>query len=260
MHAVLYIDEGEPGRFEPHDEDRPLEIAGQPTAVPFQVALPPDVYVLDQPVIDGTVEIERVISYGPGWAVVYRDEEGAVGTIIGWALLENGVNEQVVVPVVETAVTSVLYVMLHQDTGDPGEFGFPRSDPQILFQDRLPDPFAFNTTSGNYPVARDQQLSVSNTVTVSLAVVDTNAWVVVYNDAAGEPGEIIGRSWVPAGVNREIEVTIDPELTTTTLHVLLHLDAGTPQRFDFPDGIDIPLQRNRQLIRVPFLLFSDALN
>jgi hypothetical protein len=260
LHAVLYADGGESGRFEPLEADRPLVVAGQPIITPFQVFLPPDMFILDQPVVDGTIVIERVISYGPGWAVVYRQEDEGVGTIIGSAFLEDGLNERVVVPVVASVATPVLYVFLHEDTGQPGEFGFPQSDPRVLYQGRVPNPFTFRINGGNYLVTRDQPLSASSTITVPLVVTDRDTWVVVYNDAAGEPGEIIGRSWVPAGVIRDTVVTIDPDLTTITLHVVLHVDGGTRQSFDFPDGPDVLLRRNGIAIRAPFLLFSGRSN
>ena len=87
-----------------------------------------------------------------------------------------------------------------------------------------------------------------------LVVVDEDAWVVVRADEEGELGEILGRRWVPAGLNREIAVTLNQNLVTPTLHVVLHLDAGTSRAFDFLEGLDVPFQRNRSIIRVPFTL------
>jgi hypothetical protein len=49
-------------------------------------------------------------------------------------------------------------------------------------------------------------------------------------------------------------VEIDPDLTTIILYVVLHIDTGPSQQFDFPDGVDTPLQRNRSIIQVPFSL------
>jgi hypothetical protein len=62
---------------------------------------------------------------------------------------------------------------------------------------------------------------------------------------------------VPAGLHRDVVIEIDPDLTTITLCVVLHLDIGESQVFDFPDGVDIPLQRNRSFIQVPFSLSSN---
>lgn len=254
LHAALYQDTGEPEQFEFPEADPMAMVNDQPVISSFQVFLPPDVFVLDQPVVDGTVIVERVISYGPGWLVVYYDEGGAAGRIIGWAPLVDGLNEQIVVPVVESAVTELLHIIIHQDTEAIGEFEFPQADPPLRYDGRIPNPFTFRTDAGNYLITRDQPLSVSNTVTVSLAVVNVNAWVVIYNDAAGEPGEVIGTVWIPAGVNREIVVAIDPEQTTPVLHVVLHQDVGAAQEFELEGGVDLPLQRNRSVITAPLTL------
>ena len=63
--------------------------------------------------------------------------------------------------VVESAVTPLLHVMLHQDLETVGEFGFPRTDPPVVYRERVPNPVTFRTDSGNYLVARDQPLSAS---------------------------------------------------------------------------------------------------
>ncbi len=254
LHAVLYVDEGQAGQFEESDINRPIMLDGEPVAAAFEVILPPDIYVLDQPVVGGDIVIERVISYESNWLVIYnQNEEETLGNIIGWSLLETGINAQVIVTVTEAAVTPILYAMLHEDLEDIGEFEFPRTDPVVIYEDGI-HPYTFRTDTGNYLITRDQPLSSSNVITVPLAVVDEDAWVVVRADEEGELGEILGRRWIQSGLNREIAVTLDPDLVTPTLHVVLHLDAGTSRIFDFPEGLDVPFQRNRTVIRAPFTL------
>jgi hypothetical protein len=254
LYAALYEDSGEAEVFEVPTADRPITVNNEPVVVPFQVLLPPDVFVLNQPVIEGTIVVDRAVSQGPGWLVVYRDEEEALGNIIGWASLADGVNEQIVVSVLASAVTPVLHIIVHHDGATEGEFDFPGDDSPMRFQGRIPNPYTFRTDSGNYLIMRDQPLSAANTITVSLVVVDVDTWVAVRSDAAGVPGEVIGRVWLPAGVHRDVIVEIDPDLTTIILYVVLHIDTGPSQQFDFPDGVDTPLQRNRSIIQVPFSL------
>jgi hypothetical protein len=258
VHAILYEDAGEVDVFEVPDVDTAVEVDGAALASSFQLRMPPDIFAIDQPVVTGEVVVERVISYGPGWLVVFFDEEGELGLIIGEARLEDGVNELVTVPVIETAVTPQLHLMIHQDLEPLGEFDFPASDPPVLYEERLPSPVTIRTDEGNYLISRDQALAEDGTLIVPLVVVDVDAWVVMYADLEGEPGEIIGTTWAPAGINRDVAVEVDPELVTDTMHVILHLDAGTTQEFDFPDGLDIPLQRNRSIINAPFTLRTDV--
>jgi len=258
LHAILYNDAGDRNVFEAPEIDPPIIIDGESIATSFEAVYPPDIYVLNQPATGGEVIIERVISYGPGWLVIYnQNEEAALGNIIGSTLLNPGINSQVTVSVTESAVTPVLYAMLHEDVEELGEFGFPATDPVILFEDSI-QPFDFRTDAGNYVMIRDQPLSARNTITISLAVVEEDAWAVIYNNNGGQPGEILGRRWLPAGINRDIEVTVDGEATTPEMFVVLHQDGGQTRIFDYPDGLDGPFQRGLSIIQAPFKLTGNG--
>jgi hypothetical protein len=256
LHVALYRDTGRPGRFDFPEADPPVLVRNSPVTSSFHVTLPPDIFILDQPVVNGQVVIERVISNGPGWVVIQFDEEGQPGLIIGWAHLEDGLNEQVVVPVREEAVTPTMFAYLHEDTGLIGEFEYPAADNPIRFEGRAPDLVSFNTQPGNYLMTQDQVLA-GDTITIPLVVADTNLWVVVYADNNGELAGIIGRTWVPAGVNRQVVVQIDTNRATDTVQAVLHIDAATPEQFDYPNGDDVPLFRNRRLLAAPFALLEE---
>lgn len=254
LHAVLYEDDGQEDVFEGPEVDVPVQIDGQPVSASFLVTLPPDIFVLDQPVVDGEIVVERVISYGPGWIVLYHDDEGGLGNIIGWAPLEDGINEEITFPVVESAVTPLLHLMIHQDLEEIGEFEFPRTDPPVLYRDRVPNPVTFRTDSGNYMITTDQTLSASNAITLPLVVVDHDAFAVIRVNDDGQPGEIWGLNWVPGGVNRDVKIELADRLESDILYAELYLDAVSDRRFDYPDGLDIVMQRNRAPIRAWFNL------
>ena len=256
LHAVLYEDAGEKNVFEDPEVDVPVQVDGRPIAGRFTVTMPPDIFVLDQPVVDGEIVVERVISYGPGWIVLYHDDEGNLGNIIGWAPLEDGINQDIRFPIVESAVTPIMHVMIHQDLEEVGEFDFPRSDPPVTYRERVPNPVSFRTDGGNYLIVRDQALSAGSVITVPLVVVDQDAFVVVRADENDQPADIVGASWLPAGINRDVQVELDPDQVTSTLYAELFLDANSDQELDYPDGLDIPMQRNRAIIRAPFALLS----
>lgn len=260
LYAALYADEGEPLHFDYQAEDEPLMVEGETVAVEFAVTYPPDIFVLDQPLVDGMFEVERVISNGPGWLVAYFDDDGAPGLIIGSAPLEDGLNERVKVEVLESAVTNVLHLRLHEDTVPGDEFDFPRVDQPVFYEGRLPSTVSFGLTPGNYLIVKDQRLPTSSTasavLTVDLVVVNVPTWVAIEADEAGERGEVLGFTAVPPGVNHDIAISIDPTLANETLYVTLYLNAGEPDEFD-PDGADVPLQRNRSPISVPFFLLEE---
>jgi hypothetical protein len=255
LHAMLHHDNGRALRFDYPGDDLPVLLAGQPVIASFQATYPPDLLVLDQPVVDGRITVERVISNGPGWLVVYQDAEGNPGLIIGAAALADGLNEQVTVTLPPTSVTEQLFIFLHEDTEPGGGFNFPAADPQITYQGRIPNPFTFRTNPGSYVVTRDQALGGEGETAVVLpyVVADTPVWAVIYTDDDGELGDIVGQTWLPPGITRNVSVSLDPDRLTDTLHAVLHLDSGALEEFE-PAGPDVPLQRNRALIRAPFTI------
>jgi hypothetical protein len=259
LYAMLHEDNGRPQRFDFPEDDLPVLVAGEPVVAPFSVTYPPNLLVFDQPVIDNQIVVDRVISNGPGWLAVYADEEGSPGFIIGNAPLADGLNEMVFVDLLGSEVTDQLFIFLHEDTEPGNAFDFPVADPQIMYQGRIPNPFHFRTDPGNYLGSRDQAVETAGdetAVSIPFAVTEVDAWAVVYTDDGGELGEIIGRTWLPAGVNRDVLVTIDPEQMTDTLYAVLHWDAGTAQKFE-PGGADVPFKRNLRIIQSPFSIIQE---
>jgi hypothetical protein len=177
LYAVLYEDSGETGQLELENGDRPIMINGEPVTASFQATYPPNILVYDQPVVEGAILVERVISNGPGWLAVYYDEEGQPGLIIGSALLEDGLNENVSVNVIESAVTPQLHLRLHEDLepGDP--FGFPAEDPVVLYNNRLPPATALRTDAGAHIMVDNQPAPDDERVTVRRVITPIDTWV-----------------------------------------------------------------------------------
>ena len=258
LHAVLHEDDGEIGLLEFPDGDQPLLFNGQPVVAAFAAHYPPDILVYDQPFIDGSIVVERVISEGPGWLAIYSDQDGQPGLIIGFAALEDGVNEAVRIDLIESAVTLQLYARLHQDTTPGDEFDFPGNDPVVRYEDRMPQATAFRTDLGAAVVVRDQTLA-DDSVVVSMVVVPVNAWVAVHAAADdGQPAGMLGRTFVPAGINRNVVVSLDPAPENAPVVLVLYEDQGEAEVFDAL-GVD-PLLTNadNRLIRVPFVIGETA--
>lgn len=252
--AILYLDKEQPGGFD-QDADLPVLDGGSAVVAEFSVTLPPDIFVYDQPLLDGKITIERATSDGPGWIAAYYDDEGQPGLIIGFAYLEDGVNELVELELLETAVTPRLFLILHEDSSNLGEFDFPAGDLPVIKEGDLLPPFVVQTAPGNYLITQDQPLTDENSITVPLVVTDLDAWLVIYDlDETGEANEIIGQTWLPAGINRHVSVTIDPARTGETFLAILHQDNAPLEQFDFPGGADTPLLRNLLPIQSPFTL------
>jgi hypothetical protein len=255
LSAVLYEDRGETGRLELENSDRPILINGEPVTATFQATYPPHILVHDQPVVEGAILVERVISNGPGWLAVYYDEGGQPGLIIGSALLVDGLNENVSVNVIESAVTPQLYLRLHEDSepGDP--FGFPAEDPVVLYNNRLPPATPLRTDAGAHVMVDNQPAPDDERVTVRRVITPIDTWVAVHLDDEGQPGRMIGRTLVAPGVNQDVQIELDPGWVPGSFHIVLYRDLGEPGRFDAL-GVD-PFLTNGDstVVRVPFTLY-----
>ena len=259
LHAVLYEDSVDPDTLNPPDEDLPLLVDGEPAEQLFRVALPPDLIIYDQPVVNGRLIIDRVLSSGPGWVVVHTDDDGEPGLIIASAPLADGVNEQVVVNLGGTAVSDPLYLQLHHDDAPLGQFDFPEADLPVTVSGQVPVPFTVGTNPGNYLITRSQLRPAADDngqipITVPLAITDIDGWLVLYSSQDSQPDQILGQSQLTPGLNHNITILVDNDAATDILIAMLHLDAPPLATFDFPDGNDVPLRRNRTIIQAPFQL------
>jgi predicted lipoprotein with Yx(FWY)xxD motif len=77
---------------------------------------------------DGTVTVASVTSDVDGWIVIHAQAEGRPGPIIGWAPVQAGENQDVMVEIDSAAATGTLYAMLHVDAGTAGTYEFPGDD------------------------------------------------------------------------------------------------------------------------------------
>ncbi len=257
LHVVLHQDEATAGVFDYPDEDMPILMRGEPVVASFEATYPPELLVYDQPIIDGTVTIERAISDGPGYVAIYNEAEGQPGFIIGTEALEDGLNERVTVTLLQSAITTQLFARLHQDT-EPGDaFNFPGQDPPVLYNNRLPNAAGFRTDSGPHVYVADQRLGDDDTVVVATVISPVAAWAAVYDDAEGQPGDLLGQTWLPAGVNRDVLVELEGA-EPGTFHLVLYQDLGAAEEFEVP-GADTELRSNdNRPVRIPFVLIPPA--
>jgi hypothetical protein len=254
LQAILHEDSGETGYFDYPGDDPPLLAGGTAIGATFAVTYPPDVVVFDQPVIDGQIVIDRVISNGPGWVVVHRDEDGQPGLIIGHAALADGLNEGVAVELIEAALTPLLYTRLHEDTAPGDAFNFPEADPPVLEDGRLPQAQRIRTDAGSYIIIHDQSPAADGSVIATMVMATSDAWLVIQADEDGTPGAVLGQIWVPRGMNRDVIVAIDPQPDAGIVHAVLVQDAGEVELFEYPGGPDTPFRVQGGTVAVPFRL------
>lgn len=254
LHVALYEDRGEMGRFDPA-EDEPIAINGTPIRSSFTATLPTDVLVINQPATTGEIVVDRAVANGPSWLVVYNDFEGMTADRLGFAPLPAGVSQGITIPLTSDNITPMLHIMVHEDAEPTGEFNYPEPDRAILNEGRLML-FSFETDTGSYVITEDQRLGDSDAIRIPLVVTDVETWVIIHADDGGEPGAIIGRRTVPAGVHRDVRVEVEAEEVTSTLHVALHLDMGERGAFEYPNGPDTPLLFELEPIQAPFAVID----
>lgn len=186
LFAQLHLDAGETGTFEFPGPDAPLMIgvqmiagffdisseqANNPTQAPAQGGGVPALKVADQPIEDSAVIIPEVISDGNAWLVIHRQNaDGTMGSMVGYAYVNNGTSTNVKVTVDTTRTSTTMYAMLHEDLGDVGKLEFPGADVPVMVNGQMVAP-PFSIT---YDRFSDVIINVSKETTNSDHLVDGN--------------------------------------------------------------------------------------
>jgi hypothetical protein len=106
--------------------------------------------------------------------------------------------------------------------------------------------------SGPNIAVSDQRLEFDR-VAVGRVVSEGPGWLVIHGDSGGAPGPVLG--WVPvkAGTNWNLRARIDSAGVTPYLWAMLHVDAGTAGRYEFP-GPDAPTAVDGRIVMQRFKL------
>ena len=252
LYARLHIDEGLTGAFEYPGVDAPAVGAdGEDIAPTFTVTVPPppidpSIAVSDQSVdpVD-EVFVDEVFSQGPGWVVIYEDDGGLRGDVIGRTQVDAGQTRGVYVTLDRAATDGeTFHAMVHVDAEPVGTFDFPGVDAAATDRQGnvVVQSFTVSVPSGvdPYVVADDQVLFSPNEVTVQQVVSSGPGWVAVYDDDGGSPGTVLGSAFVFDGENFDVVVYLDRDATSgETLWAVLHVDAGEFFLFEYPEP-DVP--------------------
>jgi hypothetical protein len=102
------------------------------------------------------------------------------------------------------------------------------------------------------------QTHVGGVITIDTAVLTEDGFVVIH--AFDRSGELVltpplGLTYLPAGVHRYVRVELDPMLlaeygydTTKEILPMLHVDANANQTYEFPDGPDVPVTVDGEMV------------
>lgn len=254
----LWIDEGNQNELD-WGEDGPVLFDGEPLISSVSITLPFEIIVYDQPAVD-SVFIDRVITDEPGLIVVYTDvfEDDQVDIAIGYAPVEAGITENLVIDVNENAVTQRLLVTQNLDVDEDQILDFPVPDAMRLINDQV-RVFPLRTDQGDFIVVSDQGL-VNGAVTIPIASVSVPSWVVIYAADPDNPDQIgetvLGSAFIETGIQVDTTVDIGREAAGQTVFARLHVDNIEEETFE-PERNDWPVQYQGRDIVIEFEIIDE---
>ncbi|HVN53488.1 MAG TPA: hypothetical protein VMT46_04085 [Anaerolineaceae bacterium] len=185
LYAQIHLDKGRIGVFEYPGPDEPMMVGVQmiastfkvmntgPTAdkPPVQTGRVPAIIVANQPIKDGKLVIPEVISNGECWLVIHRQNgDGSMGSMVGFAKVEDGTNKNVVVPVDTSQTSTIMYAMLHENNSKLNVPQFPGVDVPVMANGQMIAP-TFEITTGG---VADVVISLGNKPETTSTLVNGN--------------------------------------------------------------------------------------
>ena len=212
-------------------------------AISVNAQMEPAVEVSEQVVLNGTVTVAKVVSEGPGFIVIHKDNgEGSFGPVIGYRWVNPGENFNISVPINASEATSTLYAMLHVDSGEVGvyEFGTVEGADGPVVVDGAPLSPGFSAAVIN---AHDHVVE-DNTFVADSVTVDAPGFLVIHSEAEGRPGPVIGFTPIEAGTTSGVSVELDEAGMTPVVWPMLHVDSGEAGVYEFGtvEGADGPVR------------------
>ena len=218
----------------------------------------------DQDLENGVVYVESIMLEQDGYVVVHASNEAGDGPMVPEIIsepvyLEAGIYSNVGVPLEDDAnveAGDVLWVMLHNDSGEEGVYEFdgnngldlPLKDgDNIIMTSITINEVTTVAMSGSITVS--DQAVVDNTITIENVNLDMDGWVVVHaSNAAGDgpmvPDIISEPVYLEDNDNDDVVITFTeaPEVGDT-VWVMLHNDTGVDgvYEFDGVNGLDLPI-------------------
>jgi hypothetical protein len=212
---------------------------------------------------NNSVTIRSVTSPVDGWLVIHSGDAQNAGPVLGQTRVTAGLNTDVTVELAVEGRTDILWPMLHEDTGEVGvyEFGTVEgADAPVFVGDAvatLPIWTVPHMRTLDQIVMHGDGMEMGDmapTVTVQSALCEAQCFVVIHQEADGSFGGVSGVSEsLPAGLNRNITITLDPDTVTPRLWPMLHVDDGAVGTYEFGtvEGADAPVQAMGEVVTFP---------
>lgn len=235
----------------------PSQILTRPVPEETRTSQKPMVTVKDQDYDGSTVVVADVFSQGPGWIVIHNQADGSLGPPIGFTHVNSGDNKNVTVKIDSAQATGIMYAMLHTDAGVIGKYEFPGPDvPTMLDGEMIAPSFTATLLSESASITPDVKVADQDVANGKVIIASVSSrgpgWIAIHTqDKDGKPGPEIGYTAVKPGISQNVVVTIDRSKATPTLFAMLHTDAGTIGKYEYP-GPDVPQLANNQMVAPSF--------
>lgn len=232
----------------------------------------PDVSVDAQGTMNGNqVTVDDVTAPQDGWIVIHRSNETNDGPqvpdIIGKTQVSEGENTNITIQLGEgVSNNETLWAMLHVDNGTIGEYEFDGQnglDGPVIFESNIVMT-SFTITQTDPMIMAEDQVNQGNIFTMDVDAAE-DGWIVIHASNSNNNGpqipEIIGKSAVTAGMNTNVEVSVDGEIETgDMLYPMLHFDTGTigEYEFDGQNGFDGPVLDSTDIVLTSFTVLENS--
>lgn len=211
--------------------------------------------VRDQVLDIRNVTVPEVVTAQDGWIVIHIAEEGAPGTVLGYAPVQAGTNSRVIVTLDRPVENGTeLFAMLHVDAGEMGTYEFPGPDaPVVVDGETVMTPFVVLTPA----IRVEDQTVEENSVTIPAVVTARDSWLVIHesnDDGTVKVPDSIGIAPIAPGTTPNVKVELEKNVADgAQLWAMLHYDAGEKGTYEFP-GPDEPITVENEIVMTPFVV------
>ncbi len=284
--VTLHVDDNTIGTFENADNsaaDAPMTYNNIAISAPFHLTA---IRAYDQMVNNNSVVVAGAVVNTSAWVVIYADQNGQPGAVLGETALHPGTNPNVAVALQSAPPSKTVWATLHTDDSQIGTFEFNSGADQPINVNGVQASTPFNLTDTMPVITADgQPIAISNNQLPSLAVSNAVAdvveptgnllidslftvgpgWIDIHADDNSHPGKSVGMAPVPGGQVNSLTValnaaanTITPTILSPIVWPMLHADTGQPGVWEFMrvPGADLPIIVNGAVLTFPVHLFN----
>lgn len=206
--------------------------------------------VSDQTISQNTIIVSNVNVDRDGWIVVHANEGGGpvVPEIISEpVLVRAGEGNDIEVSLTDFSSLSdgaSVWVMLHTDDGEAGVYEFDGSNGLDAPITTDAGDIVMNQINISAPsVTVSNQVVNENMVVIEEVNAAVDGWIVIHEDnGEGNPGPVIGQTFVEAGSNPNVMVDLGDATFSggEMLFPMLHIESPADGEYGFPENGDGP--------------------